>query len=1163
MMLPASRILAQCDVTIQRNATGYSLVVVTPQTGSNYTWEASGGLSGQGLAFNAPLGAEVVVFRDGAEANRFSFEETGACDDWGVFTYSNTEACNGCTVTFQPNQLNFIGQHWDFGDGNSTNDIAPTHTYSASGTYTVTHTVIIFNGGINFQVFTCTQQVTVNCGGSTVKERVECCNLILNLCSEGSSAGCTHLWEILNSNGTVCLTSTDPNPEFVLENLNTYTNGTITVRHTTNCGGSANVTSFNHTIQNQGIFVGDDVDPNNPVSYLAATGPLNNNQPLFPSLTVSGQDVYVNCILENSNLPSGSSVTFANSDLCFASDAGLNVRTYMNINGSLLYNGCSQAWRGIEVLPGGYQINLASSTLRGAVFAVHYRGQNQTALNINLNQFRQNFIGLYSESPFGSLSLVKNTFNGGTLPALGATPIQAVADVTGGYSQSGSFAGIFVRNVPAVNIAVTSKGNTNTFNGAANGIYLENTNALVQFATFIGQTKNPAYITDNTGHGIYMRHTAAGMPGTMTARDGTFALNETGIRAVSAVANTRVSVGTTIGPNTISARIGVSLEQRPGGRFVNSFAQNNTISGKGTGIQFVCDPTPFSSNVTIRDNIITALTGDGIHLTGPNPGAQNIQVKNNDITVHHTAGISGIHLLNFSGALVDEDNKITMSNSAVRPYRGIWIEGSRNSVIQGNEVTGTFAAGNPVYDNNAVHLANSTDNLIANNLCQNTGRGLFLFGNCMAADRLRCNTFKGTGFGIRYTDMSITGNQTNTGNHWDDTRFLPGGNLIGAAHEGDVGIIGFSKYFTLQGASIQYPQTFELQSGINPGDWFDLGQNAACDPPPPFAPTEAEQLAAGAGIPVGNDYADGFNWVARRYLYRKLLENPGLTALATEFQPFLNAAAGNTIGAYELLRQNAQSAGALDAAAEQQVLALTADADAALAEMHDILDEIETQSPTGAALAQLLSDYAAAEADLTAVYAQIGQVLAPFQTAVSQHAAQAPAAIGALPAAEAWEAREKTLIGMTYKARNGQWLTGADRAYILETAEMCPWEAGLATYQARALWFRLTGEVLPDPECPLVAERTNETTAAVAGDLTVYPNPVAGWFQLRLPGETARRDGLRYQLHNALGAMVQEGQIAGAATDISVQTVPAGMYTFRVLHGDALLHATKIAVIQR
>ena len=173
------------------------------------------------------------------------------------------------------------------------------------------------------------------------------------------------------------------------------------------------------------------------------------------------------------------------------------------------------------------------------------------------------------------------------------------------------------------------------------------------------------------------------------------------------------------------------------------------------------------------------------------------------------------------------------------------------------------------------------------------------------------------------------------------------------------------------------------------------------------------------------------------------------------------------------------------------------------------------------------------------------------------------AAIGALPAAETWEAREKTLLGLTCKAGNGQWLTGADRAYILETAETCPWEAGLATYQARALWFRLTGELLPDPECVAVAERTNGTTAAASGDLTVYPSPVAGWLQLRLSGETARRDGLRYQLHNALGAMVQEGQIAGAAADISVQTVPAGMYTFRVLHGDALLHATKIAVIQR
>lgn len=1171
MLLSASHLQAQCDVKIQRNLNGYGLTVGTPQSGSSYTWEATGGLSGQGLSFEAPLGAEVVVFRDGAEANRLAFSEGTDCAEVASFSYLNHEACNGCAITFQPFSFNVLGHLWEFGDGNYSNDPAPTYTYAAPGTYTVVHTVVVpGTGGSIFQAIRCSLQITVNCGGSPVRERVECCRLILNICPGSSSAGCTHLWEVLNGNGVVCLTSTDPAPEFVLDNINTYDNGTVTVRHTNSC--TSTVETFVHTIENQGIFVGDGVDPNNPVPYTTATGPLNNNQPLFPSFTVSGQKVFVDCILDINNPAAAPfQIEFQAAQVCFSGDAGLDVSHRLFVNEqSSLYNGCETAWRGIMVRPNASGLTMYRASVRGAVFAVHYRsgGGVVPSLSMSYNKLSSNFIGLYSESPMGSPYILANTFSSGALPQLGVTSVQNVQNITGGYSQTGSFAGIFLRNVPTFAPPYTYVGNpgiptSNTFIGGANGMYLENVFATIRYSQFTGQMPHSGYIQDNTGHGIFFRHTAPGSPGTLNALNNTISVQGRGIHVESVSGNTQADIGNQGNPNTIGARTGVMLEQRPGGRFVNTTVAHNTISTRAAGVHFSCDPTPNASAVTIRKNTVTALQGDGILLTGPNPGNQNIVVQDNAIAVHHTQGISGIHLLGFNGARVDDNNRVTIPNVASRAIRGIWLEDSRNSVVQGNTVTGAFPAGNTVVDNNAVHLANSTDNLIANNRCENTSRGLVLFGDCIAPERLRCNTFKGTGFGLFYTDLSLTGNQTNTGNHWDDTRFLPGGNLTGAAHEGDYNMVLLSQYRTLQGASIQYPQTFELQPGVSSGNWFDLGQNAACDPPPPFAPTEAEQLAAGVGIPVGNDYADGFNWVARRYLYRKLLENPGLTALATEFQPFLNAAAGNAIGAYELLRQNAQSAGALDAAAEQQVLALTADADAALAEMHDILDEIETQSPTGAALAQLLSDYAAAEADLTAVYAQIGQVLAPFQTAVSQHAAQAPAAIGALPATEAWEAREKTLIGMTYKARNGQWLTGADRAYILETAEACPWEAGLATYAARALWFHLTGEVLPDPECVATAERTNGTTAAVAGDLTVYPNPVAGWLQLRLSGETAQRDGLRYQLHNALGAMVQEGQIAGVAADISVQTIPVGMYIFRVLHGDTLLHATKIAVIQR
>ncbi len=53
------------------------------------------------------------------------------------FTVTGT-GCSGTPVYFAANAPNATTYWWDFGDGNNATTIAPTHVYSASGTYTVT-----------------------------------------------------------------------------------------------------------------------------------------------------------------------------------------------------------------------------------------------------------------------------------------------------------------------------------------------------------------------------------------------------------------------------------------------------------------------------------------------------------------------------------------------------------------------------------------------------------------------------------------------------------------------------------------------------------------------------------------------------------------------------------------------------------------------------------------------------------------------------------------------------------------------------------------------------------------------------------------------------------------------------------------------------------------
>lgn len=79
------------------------------------------------------------------------------------FTVNDTLSCTG-VVSFTDLSTNLpIQWMWDFGDGNMSNQQFPTHTYTASGTYTVTLTATNAFGN---DVYVATNLVTVNLSGA-------------------------------------------------------------------------------------------------------------------------------------------------------------------------------------------------------------------------------------------------------------------------------------------------------------------------------------------------------------------------------------------------------------------------------------------------------------------------------------------------------------------------------------------------------------------------------------------------------------------------------------------------------------------------------------------------------------------------------------------------------------------------------------------------------------------------------------------------------------------------------------------------------------------------------------------------------------------------------------------------------------------------------------
>jgi gliding motility-associated-like protein len=55
-----------------------------------------------------------------------------------MLDFETSSDCEGLEVTFNNNSLNASTFVWDFGDGNTSNLVSPTHTYAAPGDYTVT-----------------------------------------------------------------------------------------------------------------------------------------------------------------------------------------------------------------------------------------------------------------------------------------------------------------------------------------------------------------------------------------------------------------------------------------------------------------------------------------------------------------------------------------------------------------------------------------------------------------------------------------------------------------------------------------------------------------------------------------------------------------------------------------------------------------------------------------------------------------------------------------------------------------------------------------------------------------------------------------------------------------------------------------------------------------
>ncbi len=140
------------------------------------------------------------------------------------FIATSTSACVNETIQFQNLSQNFISCLWDFGDGTTSTDVSPSHTYSMAGYFTVT---LIATNSLGCQgMLTRTQYIVIHPKPVTAFSATP-----LTYCfssqpvhfTSSSQQAVSYLWDFGDGQ-----TSTQPNPSHVYSSAGTYTVKLIT-----------------------------------------------------------------------------------------------------------------------------------------------------------------------------------------------------------------------------------------------------------------------------------------------------------------------------------------------------------------------------------------------------------------------------------------------------------------------------------------------------------------------------------------------------------------------------------------------------------------------------------------------------------------------------------------------------------------------------------------------------------------------------------------------------------------------------------------------------------------------------------------------------------------------------------------------------------------------
>ena len=190
----------------------------------NWAWTFEGGTPATSTEQNPVVtyqqsGTYSVTLTVSNAVNQMTIEEVAyiMVEEGPSAGFDITTSLGQSTVGFTNTSTNAVSYQWDFGDGSTSSELNPNHTYTMDGTYTVQLTALNDCGEDII-----TQEVTILSppeASFTSSETTGCAPFTVTYNAEPTGDGLTYAWTF---EGGTPLTSTSPNPTVTYNNVGQF-----------------------------------------------------------------------------------------------------------------------------------------------------------------------------------------------------------------------------------------------------------------------------------------------------------------------------------------------------------------------------------------------------------------------------------------------------------------------------------------------------------------------------------------------------------------------------------------------------------------------------------------------------------------------------------------------------------------------------------------------------------------------------------------------------------------------------------------------------------------------------------------------------------------------------------------------------------------------------